>query len=70
LVIRGGQITGRVTSITDSAALGKIIGLAYVAIDQAEPGSGIEIRADRGRMAQATVVKLPFYDPDAKRQEL
>jgi sarcosine oxidase subunit alpha len=70
LVIRGGQITGRVTSITDSAALGKIIGLAYVAIDQAEPGSGIEIRADGGRMAQATVVKLPFYDPDAKRQEL
>jgi len=70
LVIRGAQITGRVTSIADSPTLGKIIGLAYVAPDQAEPGTAIQIRADGGRMVNASVVKLPFFDPDGARQEL
>ena len=70
LVIRGSEITGRVTSIADSASLGKIIGMAYVALDQAESGTVIEIRADGGRMVKATVVKMPFYDPDSARQEL
>jgi sarcosine oxidase subunit alpha len=70
LVVRGREITGRVTSITDSPALGRIIGLAYVAPDQAEPGHGFEIKVDGGRLVPATVVKLPFYDPEAKRQEL
>ncbi|MGD9538571.1 MAG: 2Fe-2S iron-sulfur cluster-binding protein [Alphaproteobacteria bacterium] len=70
LVIRGNQITGRVTSIADSPTLGKIIGLAYVAPDQAAPGTAIQIRADGGRMVNASVVKLPFFDPDGARQEL
>ena len=70
LVIRGSEITGRVTSITDSPSLGRIIGMAYVAADQAEPGTFIDIRADGGRMVKASVVKLPFYDPDGARQEL
>jgi sarcosine oxidase subunit alpha len=70
LVIRGKEITGRVTSIADSPTLERIIGLAYVAPDQAEPGRTFEIKVDGGRMVQATVVKLPFYDPESKRQEL
>ncbi len=70
LVIRGTEITGRVTSIADSTSLGKIIGMAYVAADQAEPGTTIDIRADGGAMVKATVVKMPFYDPDSARQEL
>ena len=70
LVIRDGDITGRVTSVAYSPNLDKIIGLAYVAPDQSEPGSNIEIRVDGGRMVSATVAKLPFFDPDGARQEL
>jgi len=70
LVIRGSTITGRVTSIVRSPTLGKIIGLAYVAPDQAELGTVIEIKTDSGQMVRAEVVKLPFYDPDGARQEM
>jgi sarcosine oxidase subunit alpha len=70
LVIREQTITGRVTSIVDSPNLGKIIGLAYVAPDQGEPGHQIDIKVDGGKMVTATVVKLPFYDPDGARQEM
>jgi sarcosine oxidase subunit alpha len=70
LVIRGGTITGRVTSIVRSPTLGKVIGLAYVAPDQAEPGTNFEIKIDGGEMVPAVVVKLPFYDPDGERQEM
>ena len=70
LVIRGGTITGRVTSIVRSPTLRKVIGLAYVAPDQAEPGSAFDIKTDSGKMVRATVVKLPFYDPDGARQEM
>lgn len=70
LVIRDGEITGRVTSAARSPTLGEIIGLAYVAPDQAEHGSGIDIRIDGGRMVAAKVVPHPFYDPDNARQEL
>ena len=70
LVIREGEITGRVTSVAYSPNLDRIIGLAYVAPDQGEPGTRIEIRVDGGRMVSATVAKLPFFDPDGARQEL
>lgn len=70
LVIRNGAIVGRVTSVARSPALGRTIGLAYVHPQQAEPGARFFIRADGGRMAEAQVVPLPFYDPDNKRQEL
>ena len=70
LVIRGGTITGRVTSIVRSPTLNKVIGLAYVAPDQAEPGTKFEIKIDGGEMVEAVVVKLPFYDPDGERQEM
>ncbi|HLO77246.1 MAG TPA: aminomethyltransferase family protein, partial [Magnetospirillum sp.] len=70
LVIRDGDIVGRVTSITRSPTLGKVIGLAYVAPDQAETGTAFTIRADKGQMVTATVVPLPFYDPENARQEM
>ncbi|MBT4425775.1 MAG: aminomethyltransferase, partial [Rhodospirillaceae bacterium] len=70
LVIRSGSITGRVTSIAHSPTLNKVIGLAYVAPDQAEPGTEIDIKIDGGEMVKAVVVKLPFYDPDGARQEM
>jgi sarcosine oxidase subunit alpha len=68
LVIRNGNIAGRVTSIAFSEALGQHVGLAYVPSDAATEGTRFNIRADGGRMVEATVVKTPFYDPAAERQ--
>jgi sarcosine oxidase, subunit alpha len=70
LTIRGDEIVGRVTSAVRSPALGRTIGLAYVAPDQSAHGSSFDIRIDGGRMIQATVVPIPFYDPENKRQEM
>ncbi|MHC5351454.1 FAD-dependent oxidoreductase [Metapseudomonas furukawaii] len=70
LVLKGPDISGNVTSCEYSATLGRIIGLAYAGADQAEPGSLIPIRVEGGAVVQATVVQLPFYDPDNLRQEL
>ena len=70
LVIRGAEIAGRVTSIARSPSLGKVIGLAYVAPDQAEPGQSFTVRVDGGVVVTACVVPIPFYDPGNKRQEM
>jgi sarcosine oxidase subunit alpha len=70
LTLRGEEIVGRVTSIGHSPTLGKTIGLAYVAPDQAEPGQLFDIKIEKGRIVKGRVVKLPFYDPDGARQEL
>lgn len=70
LVLKGADISGNVTSCEYSQTLGQIIGLAYCAPDQATPGQQIPIRVEGGEMVQATVVKLPFFDPDNQRQEL
>jgi len=70
LVIRDGDIVGRVTSAAWSPTLARVIGLAYVAPDQAEPGQRFTIKRGDGRLIAAEVVALPFYDPDNKRQEM
>ena len=70
LVIRDDAIVGRVTSVARSEALGQVIGLAYVAPDQAEPGSHFQIKVDHGRRVTAQTVATPFYDPDNLRQAL
>ncbi|MCK8517351.1 2Fe-2S iron-sulfur cluster-binding protein [Methylonatrum kenyense] len=64
LVIRDGEIVGRVTSVAYSPTLDRIIGLAYVAPAQNLPESTVKIRADGGVLRSATVERLPFYDPD------
>ena len=69
LVIRDGQIAGRVTSIAFSPALGRHIGLAFVAPGLAAEGSRFFIRVDAGRMVQARVVPTPFYDPSGALQK-
>jgi sarcosine oxidase subunit alpha len=69
LVIRDGQIAGRVTSIAFSPALGRHVGLAFVAPDMAAEGTRFFIRADAGRMVQARVVPTPFYDPSGALQK-
>jgi len=61
LVIDAGKITGRVTSISYSPNVGRVIGLAYVAPHQSSEGDIFDIRTDSGRMTRATVVKAPFF---------
>jgi len=68
LVIDSGEIAGRVTSVTFSPTLGRVIGLAYVKPEQAKSGNSIQIRVDRAEMIRATVVRTPFYDPENLRQ--
>jgi aminomethyltransferase len=59
-VMRGDEAVGKVTSGTWSPTFEKALGMAYVPLELAEPGSTIEIDV-RGRRLPAKVVKLPFY---------
>ena len=68
LVIEGGDIAGRVTSITYSRTLGKAIGLAMLSSQLARVGCEIQIRGDGGAMLKAVVTPTPFYDPKNQRQ--
>jgi len=69
LVIHDGRIAGRVTSIGFSPSLQRQVGLAFVAPELAADGGLFFIRADGGRMVQATISKIPFYDPAGQRQK-
>ncbi len=62
LLIDGGDIAGRVTSIARSPTLGRTIGLAMAAPRLAAPGTELAIRASDGRMVPARVVKTPFVE--------
>ena len=70
IVLNGDKITGNITSCEYSPTLDKVIGLAYVGIEQSEIGQNFPIRVEHGAMVQAKVVKAPFYDPDNQRQEV
>ncbi|MDE0174538.1 MAG: 2Fe-2S iron-sulfur cluster-binding protein [Defluviicoccus sp.] len=69
LVIRDGEIAGRVTSAMRSPHLGRVVGLAFLLPGDAEPGDRFEIRRSDGGAVSAEVAPLPFYDPDNARQE-
>jgi sarcosine oxidase subunit alpha len=69
-VIRNDEIVGRVTSAVRSPSLGRVIGLAYVHAEDAKPESRIFIKIEGGRLIEGRVVKIPFYDPESKRQEM
>jgi len=70
LIIDGGRIAGRVTSVAFSESLGQTIGLMFVDPAMAEIGTKCRIRVGEGQYVEATVVKTPFYDPDGLRQKL
>jgi sarcosine oxidase subunit alpha len=70
LVLRDNAMTGRVTSCYYSPTIGKPIGLAFMAPDQAVPGQTVSIRSTGGVLVRAEIVELPFYDPENKRQEM
>ena len=69
LVIRDGEIAGRVTSAMRSPHLGRVIGLAFLPPGSVEPGDRFEIQRPDGESVSAEVVPLPFYDPENARQE-
>jgi len=60
----GDRRTGVVTSGTQSPTLGVPIAMAYVAPDDAEPGTVVDIEIRETRVA-ARVVALPFYRREA-----
>ena len=70
LIIRDGQIVGRITSIAPVSTLGYPLGMAFVEPDLAEPGTRLEARLDSGTMSALEVVQMPFYDPDDERQNI
>ncbi|MEQ1599480.1 MAG: FAD-dependent oxidoreductase [Methylotenera sp.] len=61
LVIDGTEIKGRVTSISYSKFIDRIIGFAYVAPAKNGIGSNFNIRTDNGSLVSATVVETPFF---------
>ncbi len=59
-VMDGDAPIGVVTSGTQTPFLGKAVGMAYVPVDRAAPGSDLTVDI-RGRAAHARVVPMPFY---------
>ena len=69
LIIRDGQIAGRVSSVAHSSVVGHVVGLAMIAPDMAAPETSFKIRVDGGVVVEARVVATPFYDPPGDRQK-
>jgi aminomethyltransferase len=69
-VYHGGKQVGKATSSTWSPTLKKMIALATLASDQAQPGTRLEmeltVNHERKRVGVA-VKPLPFFDPPRKR---
>lgn len=63
--VQAGQLVGRVTSARYSSTLGQSIGLGWVKSEFAAIGSKLNLRRN-DHLEQATVVNLPFYDPEGK----
>jgi aminomethyltransferase len=61
-IVQDGRTVGHVTSGSISPSLGVPIGMGYVQVSLAEPGTRFEIVAGT-RTSRAHVVKLPFYPP-------
>ncbi|WP_438970678.1 FAD-dependent oxidoreductase [Methylophaga sp.] len=61
LVIENNDIKGRVTSISHSNYLNRIIGFAFVSPENSAAGSQFEVRTDSGAMVAATVTEAPFF---------
>lgn len=68
LIIQGGEIAGRITSIAYSPSLGRIIGLAMVDLPLAGAAETLQVRVDSGAMVTLEPCDTPFYDADGARQ--
>jgi sarcosine oxidase subunit alpha len=65
-VVHEGRSVGRVTSARYSPTLEKYVGLAWVPATRAAAGGSFLMRCN-GADLTATVVPVPFYDPEGKR---
>jgi sarcosine oxidase, subunit alpha len=65
-IVVEGYPAGRITSARRSEAVGKVIGLAWIATDRSEPGTRFEIQVDRLRRG-ARVTQGAFFDPTGER---
>jgi glycine cleavage system aminomethyltransferase T len=59
----GGDLVGKVTSAVHSPRLDKNIGYAWVPVELSEPGTRLEVESEWGDR-KATVVPMPFWDPE------
>ncbi len=59
-LLRNGKPIGRVTSGTKSPSLGKSIALGYVAMEDSQSDTLLDVEI-RGRSVKAKIVSLPFY---------
>ena len=62
-VSSNGSVVGKVTSAVHSPRLGKNLGYAWVPAAMAEHGTTLDVKTEWGDRT-ATVVALPFYDPE------
>ncbi len=62
-VVEDGRTIGKVTSAIYSPRLGKNIGYAWLPIERSEPGTRVTVESEWGTRT-ATVVPMPFVDPD------
>jgi aminomethyltransferase len=67
IVNAAGENIGTVTSGTQSPSLSTGIGMGYVKLDYAQPGSEVFV-VIRNKPLKAQVVKLPFYKKEVNRQ--
>jgi aminomethyltransferase len=68
-VLRGGRGVGRLTSPSAgrSPSVGRIVGLALLEAELAQPGTRVEATLADGRLVPAVVDRLPIYDPEKRR---
>lgn len=66
-VFAGGKESGVITSGCASPTLERVIAMAYLNRDHAEPGAPVEIDTGRGDRLAATVTKMPFYKAPKKQ---
>jgi sarcosine oxidase subunit alpha len=69
LVIVDGEISGRITSVAFSPALGQVVGMAFVTPALSAVGTRLPFRLTSGKMVEAQVAALPFYDAAGARQK-
>jgi glycine cleavage system aminomethyltransferase T len=61
----GGEVVGKVTSAVYSPRLEKNIGYAWVPVELAEEGTMLDVESEWGER-EATVVAMPFVDPEKR----
>lgn len=61
----GGEVVGKITSAVYSPRLEKNIGYAWVPVELAEEGTMLDVESEWGGR-KATVVSMPFVDPEKR----